>query len=144
MRLAVLAVALLPLLPVPLLAQTLEIPPEIEAARPEIEDVIADQLRAFNDRDVGAAWAHASPLIQRLFGSAEAFGAMVEQGYPMVWTNDDARFGELRAEEGGLWQRVFVTDPEGADWALDYQMVPLPEGWRINGVQVVPAPDVGV
>jgi hypothetical protein len=27
-------------------------------------------------------------------------------------------------------------------YILDYQMIETPEGWQINGVQVIPAPQV--
>ena len=107
-----------------------------------IEAVIADQLEDFNARDVPGAWEHASPMIQGMFGTPEAFGLMVETGYPMVWTNSEARFLELREEAGALRQKVMVEDDEGRLWVLDYEMVELPEGWRINGVLVLPAPDL--
>ncbi len=110
--------------------------------RAGIEAVIADQLSLFLDRDVEAAWDLASPLIQRMFGTPETFGAMVENGYPMVWDNREARFGDLREEAGALRQTVVVEDPEGRLWVLDYEMVELPEGWKINGVRVLPAPDL--
>ena len=107
-----------------------------------IEAVITDQLQDFNARDVPGAWEHASPMIQGIFGTPENFGDMVQNGYPMVWDNSDARFLELRDENGELRQKVMVEDAEGRAWILDYEMVELPEGWRINGVQVLPAPDV--
>ena len=107
-----------------------------------IEAVIVDQLSDFNARDVPGAWEHASPMIQGMFGTAENFGSMVEKGYPMVWDNADARFLDLTVEDGALHQRVLIDDPEGRPWVLDYQMIKLPEGWRIDGVQVLPAPDL--
>lgn len=110
--------------------------------RAAIEAVIADQLALFLDRDVEAAWDHASPMIQGMFGTPENFGAMVENGYPMVWDNREARFLDLREEAGELRQKVMVEDPEGRLWVLDYEMVELPEGWKINGVMVLPAPDL--
>lgn len=110
--------------------------------RAAIEGVIADQLALFLERDVEGAWDHASPMIQRLFGTPENFGDMVENGYPMVWDNREARFGELREEAGELRQTVIVEDPEGRLWVLDYEMVELPEGWKIDGVRVLPAPDL--
>jgi hypothetical protein len=112
--------------------------------RTAIETVIADQLADFVERDVPGAWEDASPLIQGMFGTPENFGAMVENGYPMVWDNSEARFMELREEAGALRQKVMVEDSEGRLWVLDYEMVELPEGWKINGVQVLPAPDLAV
>ncbi len=108
-----------------------------------IEGVIGDQLQAFNDRDVAAAWSYASPNIKRLFGNDGNFGAMVQQGYPMVWDNADVRFLELRDVSGFLWQKVMIRDAQGALHILDYQMVETADGWQINGVTLLPAPDVG-
>ena len=107
-----------------------------------IEAVISDQLADFNARDVPGAWEHASPTIQGMFGTPETFGTMVENGYPMVWDNSDARFFELREEAGALRQKVMIEDPQGRAWILDYEMIELPEGWKINGVQGLPAPDL--
>lgn len=109
-----------------------------------IEETITAQLEAFNARDVPEAWQYASPMIQSMFGNPTNFGMMVQQGYPMVWTNSDARFLELREVGGRLWQRVMIRDSQGVAHMLDYQMIETENGWQINGVQVLPAPDLGV
>ncbi len=109
-----------------------------------IEETITAQLGAFNDRDVLEAWQYASPMIQSIFGNPTNFGMMVQQGYPMVWTNSDARFLELREVGGRLWQKVMIQDSQGVAHILDYQMIETENGWQINGVQVLPAPDLGV
>ncbi len=108
-----------------------------------IEGVIGSQLQAFNDRDVAEAWQYASPNIQRLFGDPGNFGMMVQRGYPMVWDNADVRFLELREISGAQWQKVMIRDANGGLHVLDYQMIETPTGWQINGVQLLPAPDVG-
>ena len=108
-----------------------------------IEEVIGSQLDAFNERDLAGAWQYASPNIKRLFGDPGNFGMMVQQGYPMVWDNADVRFLELRDINGLLWQKVMVRDKTGGLHVLDYQMVETDDGWQINGVQLLPAPDVG-
>lgn len=108
-----------------------------------IEGVIGNQLEAFNDRDIEEAWQYASPNIKRLFGNPGNFGMMVQQGYPMVWDNADVRFLELRDVAGNLWQKVMVRDAQGGLHILDYQMIETADGWQINGVQLLPSPDVG-
>lgn len=107
-----------------------------------IEDVIGEQLQAFNDRDVEDAWQYASPMIQGLFQTPDNFGNMVRNGYPMVWTNRDVEFLELGEINGVLTQRVLIRDGEGVAYILEYAMIQTADGWRINGVQVLPAPDV--
>ncbi|SHI87526.1 DUF4864 domain-containing protein [Wenxinia saemankumensis] len=113
-------------------------------AQDAIEDVISSQLEAFNDRDVGTAWSFASPMIRGMFGTPGNFGEMVEQGYPMVWTNSEARFLQREPRGERQVQRVMVTDAEGAIHMLDYYMVETPQGWQIDGVTLLPAPELGV
>jgi hypothetical protein len=109
---------------------------------PEIEAVIASQLEAFRAEDVAGAWRFASPAIQGLFGSVENFARMVEQGYPMVWAPEDFAFVDLQQAGAMLVQRVMVIDEEGVAHYLGYAMIPTEDGWRINGVQVLPPPDI--
>ena len=109
-----------------------------------IEETIGNQLQAFNDRDVVEAWQYASPMIQGMFGNPQNFGMMVQQGYPMVWTNSEVRYLELREISGRLWQKVMLRDATGGLHILDYQMIETENGWQINGVSILPAPDTGV
>lgn len=126
-----------------LLSLLLLLPLPAQAQQEEIAGVIQSQLDAFNNRDVDTAFDYASPMIKRMFGSAGNFGMMVEQGYPMVWSNSEARFLDLRELGGRLFQRVLIEDANGVTHYLEYQMIETSEGWQINGVQLIPAPDVG-
>jgi len=108
-----------------------------------IEDVIGSQLQAFNERDIEEAWQYAAPNIQGAFGNAQNFGMMVQRGYPMVWTNRDVRFLQLEDIGGRQYQRLMLQDANGGLHMLEYQMVQTADGWRIAGVQILPAPDVG-
>ncbi len=103
----------------------------------EIEANIAAQIQAFKANDFATAFTFASPNIQRLFGNPDNFGAMVRNGYPMVWRPSDVRFLELREVAGALWQKVMITDGDGAVHILDYQMIQQENVWKINGVQLL-------
>jgi len=103
----------------------------------EIEANITAQIQAFEADDFVTAFTFASPNIQRLFQTPENFGDMVRNGYPMVWRPAEVRFLELRDVAGSLWQKVMVTDGNGRVHILDYQMVQLDNGWKINGVQLL-------
>ncbi|NVO56456.1 DUF4864 domain-containing protein [Rhodobacteraceae bacterium B1Z28] len=107
------------------------------AQNAEIEANIAAQIQAFKVDDFATAFAFASPNIQNLFRTPENFGAMVRNGYPMVWRPADVRFLDLREINGALWQKVMVTDGDGRVHVLDYQMVQQENGWKINGVQLL-------
>lgn len=111
----------------------------IGQANDAIKDVIGSQLEAFNDRDVTEAFSYASPTIKMIFREPENFGMMVERGYPMVWDNSNVRFLGLREEGGMQIQRVMIEDQQGNVHTLEYAMIETPEGWQINGVQLVEA-----
>lgn len=112
------------------------------AAREDgIRATISDQIAAFRENDLDAAYGHAAPGIQRLFGSPQRFADMVRGGYPMVWRPRAFEFLGLREEGGRIWQRVMLTGPEGGLHILDYDMREIDGVWRIGGV--VPVPGAG-
>jgi len=108
-----------------------------------IQKTIRGQIDAFQVDDFARAFTFASPTIKQMFGTPENFGAMVKQGYPMVYRPAEVQMMDLRDVAGNLWQRVRITDQAGAGWYLDYMMVETAEGWQINAVQILPAPDLG-
>jgi hypothetical protein len=113
------------------------------APNPDIEATISGQFNAFVANDVNTAWTFASPNIQRLFGSPENFGRMVQQGYPMVWNPGSVEFIDLQEFGGVVVQRVEVIDQAGTAHVLGYAMIETENGWRINGVQILQASGVG-
>ena len=113
------------------------------AAQTDPRDVIGAQIDRFLADDVAGAFEYAAPGIQRLFGTPENFGRMVQQGYPMVWRPAEVTFGEAEARGAGVLQRVIITDGAGRVHTLLYEMVPEGETWRIGGVRILDAPDVG-
>lgn len=105
-----------------------------------ITATISQQIEAFQADDFDRAFEFAGPTIQQIFRTAENFGQMVRQGYPMVWRPAKLRFLELRRISGSLWQRVQVVDQQGQVHVLDYQMIKGPDGWLINAVHLLKAP----
>jgi len=113
------------------------------APETEIRGVIERQITAFQADDFAAAFTHASPGIKGMFGSAERFGAMVRQGYPMVHRPDEVRYLGLRTESGRQVQRVMIRDAQGRVHFLDYEMIEAEGGWQINGVRLLPPQGAG-
>lgn len=109
-----------------------------------IKDTILGQIEAFKADDFAAAFSFASPTIKGIFATPDNFGMMVRNGYPMVHRPAEVRMLELREVAGALWQKVMITDQQGKTHVLDYQMIETPEGWQINGVQLLPSGGVGV
>lgn len=114
------------------------------AQEAEIEGTISSQLEAFKADDFEQAFTYATPNLRRLFQSPQNFERMVTSGYPMVWRPADVEYLELGQRGGLVFQKVQITDHEGAVHLLMYQMEQTSEGWRIGGVQILQAPPATV
>ncbi|MEM9716492.1 MAG: DUF4864 domain-containing protein [Pseudomonadota bacterium] len=113
------------------------------AQNADIEATIESQLQAFMADDFGEAFTFADDNIKRIFRTPERFGQMVTNGYPMVHRPRAYEFQELREVAGGLYQNVLIEDQFGNYHIAEYAMRATPNGWKIRGVQILPAPDVG-
>jgi len=105
--------------------------------------VIEAQIAAFLADDFDAAFDFASPGIRAIFGTADRFGQMVTQGYPMVHRPAGLRFLQQTERAGALVQRVMITDLEGRLHILEYEMLPAGGSFVINGVRLVPGQGAG-
>ncbi|MCK0141641.1 DUF4864 domain-containing protein [Aliiroseovarius sp. F20344] len=105
-----------------------------------IEDVISDQISALKAGDVEGAFSFASPNIQRLFGTPDVFGEMVQNGYPMVM--NPAKVEHLDQITNGSYtlQRLRIQDQAGEDHWFAYEMIMVNGNWRINGVYRIDPP----
>lgn len=118
----------------------LALTPQAHAQNAEIEATITAQIEAFKADDFERAFTFASPNIQGLFQTPDNFGRMVRGGYPMVWRPKDVTYLEVREAAGFLFQRVMITDAEGAVHLLEYQMIEMGGAWKINGVRLLANP----
>ncbi len=109
------------------------------AQQVEIEGTISSQIEAFKVDDFEQAFTYATPTLQQLFQSPQNFQRMVTTGYPMVWRPAEVRYLELKEHEGTMWQKVQITDAKGFTHLLLYLMEQTAMGWRIGGVQLLPA-----
>ena len=101
----------------------------------QIRSVISDQIDAFGVVDIERAYSHASKTIKSLFPSAEVFGSMVQQSYPMIWSPKEYRFLSAEIRASGVIQRIIFTDKKENLHLFDYIMLKNEVGdWVINGV----------
>ncbi|MGE0719566.1 MAG: DUF4864 domain-containing protein [Alphaproteobacteria bacterium] len=110
------------------------------ADRAAIEGVIRDQMAAFRRDDAPGAFAFAAPSIRAMFGTPDAFMAMVRGGYQPVYRPRMVEFRELAADGGRIVQRVLVVGPDGVAEVALYEMERQPDGsWRIAGCHLTRA-----
>jgi hypothetical protein len=78
------------------------------------QSVIRAQEQAFSRDDSAAAYSHAAPAIKQIFPQADIFMMMVQQAYPPVYRHKTFEFGEARAADGQIAQRVSRDSTSGA------------------------------
>ena len=106
-----------------------------------IQAVIRDQLAAFAASDAKRAFGFASDALQRQFGSADRFMAMVRSSYPVVVRPASVAFLRPELVDGQWTQGVHLTDDAGVRWLAVYLMERGANGkaWRIGGCTLVPS-----
>ena len=108
-----------------------------------IRAVIASQLQAFGRDDGPGAFAFASPTIRSKFQTPEIFMDMVRRHYAPVYRPSEVSFQDLLAGPRGPVQEVLLVGPGGEVVKALYFMQQQPDAsWKINGVQLVKAPDM--
>ncbi|MFD1157532.1 DUF4864 domain-containing protein [Roseovarius aestuarii] len=122
------------------LLATLALCAPVRADEAAIRGIIASQIEAFQADDFATAFGFASPTIRQIFRTPENFGTMVRQGYPMVWRPADVEFLSTDMIDGQLWQNVMIRNQQGELFILEYEMIPLGDGWKINAVRMREAP----
>jgi hypothetical protein len=109
------------------------------------QEVITDQIRAFNADDGVQAYSHAAPVIKQLFPTPDMFMAMVKQGYPPVYRQKSFNFGDVTSDTGRPEQEVTIVDLNGQVWTAIYSFERQPNGrWKISGCRLVRAPGADV
>lgn len=104
------------------------------------QSVIRAQEQALVRGDAAAAYSHAAPEIKQLFPEADIFLRMVQQAYPPVIRHRSFEFGEARAADGRIAQRVHIVDDNGEAWEAMYTLEPQGDGsLKITGCSLLKA-----
>lgn len=106
--------------------------------------VISSQIKAFKSDDVELAFSFASPKVQTTFGTAQNFGVMVQNLYPMIWRPADFKFLRQKSEGSIGLQEVIFFDGSGKSFTFAYDMINISDSWRINGVYRIETDDFAV
>jgi hypothetical protein len=104
------------------------------------QSVIRSQVEAFGRDDAAAAYSYAAPAIQDLFPQPDVFMDMVRQSYAPVYRHKSFEFGEARASDGKIAQRVHIIDADGVPWEALYTLEQEPDGSiKISGCVLLKA-----
>jgi hypothetical protein len=104
------------------------------------QGVIRSQEQAFSHDDAAAAYSFAAPAIQHMFREPDIFMYMVQNNYPPVYRHKSFEFGEARAADGQIAQRVHIIDANGEAWEALYTLEQQPDGsLKITGCSLLKA-----
>jgi hypothetical protein len=104
------------------------------------QKIIRLQEQAFARDDAAAAYSYASPALQEVFQRPEIFMMMVQQAYPPVYRHKSFEFGEAKAANGQIAQRVHIVDDNGEAWEALYTLEQQADGsFRITGCSLLKA-----
>jgi hypothetical protein len=104
------------------------------------QSVIRAQEQAFGRDDATVAYSHAAPEIKQLFPQADIFMQMVQQAYTPVYRHKSFEFGEARAANGHIAQRVHIVDDNGEAWEAMYTLEQQGDGsLKITGCSLLKA-----
>ena len=103
------------------------------------QEVIRDQISAFQSQDHDRAFSHAAPKIKEIFKTTARFIQMVKSGYKPLYDPDFYAFGRNTQLHGEVYQEVLATDESGKQWQAVYTLKQQPDGtWKITGVKMEP------
>lgn len=133
LRFIAVLVTIAPLLAAPTLAADIS-----DADHGAIDAIIAAQISAFGKDDGAAAYGYASPTIQHIYPSADAFMNMVRKGYPQVYRPQRYNFTRVETDVPERpAQHVIIVGPDGKTYEAIYSMQRQPDGsWKINGCSI--------
>lgn len=108
--------------------------------------VVTQQIEAFRAKDAPGAFQLAGAGFQSTFPTAEAFfGAIVGAGYAPIMESRSHSFGTFKmlGDKAVLQNVKFIGNDQSLYEAI-YQLAEEPGGWRVQGVQLVKQPGIGV
>jgi hypothetical protein len=104
------------------------------------QSVIRSQEQALGHDDAAAAYSYAAPAIRQLFPQADIFMFMVRNSYAPIYRHKSFEFGEARAADGKIAQRVHIVDANGETCEALYTLEAQPDGsLKITGCSLLKA-----
>ena len=102
------------------------------------QSIIRSQVEAFARDDAATAYSYAAPGIHEMFPQADLFLGMVQHSYAPVYRQKSFEFGEGRASDGKIAQRVRIVDADGVPWDALYTLEQEPDGsLKITGCVLI-------
>ncbi|WP_136657409.1 DUF4864 domain-containing protein [Nitratireductor sp. XY-223] len=102
--------------------------------------VVEQQIIAFLNDDIDAAYSYASPGIKNLYPEPQRFIEMVKRNYQPVYRPGNYAFGRSHSATGGnmIALELLITGPKGKDWRAIYILNRQDDGnYQISSVRLM-------
>ena len=121
-------------------------PAQAEAQPVDWQSVIDKQVQAFRDHDAEGALAEAAAVFHTMFPDAKDFFATIMSGgYAPIMDSQSDSFGDyVMVDPDTVLQRVKFLGKDQNLYDAIYQMGREDAGWRVQAVQLVKTPGMGV
>lgn len=121
-------------------------PMQPESAAEPWQEVITSQIDAFRHKDAPGAFQYAAAAFQTSFPSAEAFFVtIVSSGYAPIMESRSHTFGAFKmVDDKTVLQEVKLLGNDQGLYEAFYQLTEEPVGWRVQGVQLMKQPGMGI
>lgn len=104
------------------------------ASEAAVRAVVQDQVDALAAGDADRAFSHASPKIQSMFKTPDAFMSMVRDGYGALIGPRSFTIDEVLTDGDKAAVRAQIIDREGRPFQAMYPLERQEDGhWRIDG-----------
>lgn len=125
-------------------ARAQDVAAEVEAEA--WQGVITSQIEAFRAKDATAAFQYAGSGFQAAFPNADSFfSVIVGSGYAPIMESRSHGFGTFeKMGERTVVQEVKLVGNDQSLYEAFYQLVEEANGWRVQGVQLVKQPGMGI
>jgi precorrin-3B methylase len=110
------------------------------------QEVITSQIEAFRHKDAKDALKWAGAGFQVAFPTPEAFFvAIIQSGYAPIMDSRSHSFGTFeKMGDNVVVQAVKLVGTDQSLYEAFYQLAEEPDGWRVQGVQLIKQNAIGI
>ena len=102
------------------------------------QDIIENQIQAFQNKNAELAYSFASPMIKLRFNNPQEFMSMVKSYYEPVYNPKQYYFIDSKYFEGSIYHQLQIISQSNMSYLATYSLIKDENEWKISGCSVVP------
>ena len=102
------------------------------------QDIIENQIQAFQNKNAELAYSFASPMIKLRFNNPQEFMSMVKSFYEPVYNPKQYYFINSKYFEGSIYHQLQIISQSNMSYLATYPLIKDENEWKISGCSVKP------